>query len=159
MKIADPATAELAAINAILEPFLWVHSYGQPYYGLPGGVATGPYRFEGTVKPDLAKMTRGTPGRALRACLTGRAENMLDALAAAGWQLMDDLRMEVKGRTAPFTQTLAERLVRSLAAACGCGGGRLARPRRDLAHGGAGRFDQDRRFGQVAHRRSPSLPT
>jgi hypothetical protein len=111
VKTAYPAAAEIAAIDAILEPWLWVQAYGQPYYGLPGGMATGPYRFEGIVKPDLGKMTRGTSGRAGRSCLMECAEAMFDALAADGWQLMHGLSMELTGNVAPFTQTLGGELV------------------------------------------------
>jgi hypothetical protein len=112
-KTAADAAAELAAIDAILEPWMWVQSYGQPYYGLPGGMAIGPYRFEGIVKPDLARMTRGagTTGREARAILTERAEDAFAALEAAGWMLMHGLHMEMSGNVAPFTQTLGGELV------------------------------------------------
>lgn len=105
------AAAELAAIDAILEPWMWVQSYGQPYYGLPVGMTTGPYRFEGIVKPDLARMARGTSGREARAILAERAEDAFAALEAAGWMLMHGLRMEMSGNVAPFTQTLGGELV------------------------------------------------
>lgn len=109
---ADAATTELADINAILEPWMWVESYGQPYFGLAvSRIAVGPYYFEGVIKPDLEKMTRDTSGRACRACLMERAEGAIDALAAAGWLLVGALRMEVKGMTAPWTQTLGGELV------------------------------------------------
>ncbi len=109
---ANPASAEIAAIHAILEPWMWVEAYGQPYHGLvTSRIASGPYSFEGIIKPDLEKMTRGTSGRACRACLTGRAEDVIDALAVAGWLLVGGLRVEVKSRTAPFTQTLDGELV------------------------------------------------
>ncbi len=111
MRTADPAAEETAAINAILEPFLWVQAYGQPYYGLPGGMATGPYRFEGIVKPDWGKMLRGSPGRAARMHLTERAEDAIEALAAAGWLLTGRLDMEIRNMVAPFTQTLGGDLV------------------------------------------------
>jgi len=107
----ETAAAELAAIDAILEPWIWVQSYGQPYYGLPGGMATGPYRFEGIVKPDWGRMVRGTSGREGRASLMERAEDAFAALAAAGWLLTGSLDMEVSGRIAPFTQTLGGELV------------------------------------------------
>ena len=71
----------------------------------------GPYTFEGIIKPDLEKAVRSTPARACRACLIERAEDALDALAAAGWQLTGGLRMEVTGRTGPFTQTYGGELV------------------------------------------------
>jgi len=112
VKTADLAAAELAEINAILEPWLWVQQYGQPYHGLvTGRFATGPYHFECTVKPDYGKMIRGTRGREGRACLIDRAEEAFEALEAAGWLLTGSLDMEVTGRVAPFTQTLGGELV------------------------------------------------
>lgn len=92
---------------------MWVHTYAQPYHGLvTGRIATGPYRFDGTVKPDLGKMTRGhATGRSARASLVERAEDAFDALAAGGWQLMRGLSMELSGNVAPFTQTLGGELV------------------------------------------------
>jgi len=110
VKTADPAAAELAEISALLEPWLWVSSCGQPYHALPVSMATGPYRFEGAVKPDLSKMTRGTPGRVARTGLIERAEEGIAALEAAGWLLMHDLHMEITSRIAPFTQTLGGEL-------------------------------------------------
>lgn len=111
-KTANATAAELAAIDAILEPWIWVQSTGQPYHGLlTGRIATGPYRFEGIVKPDLAKMTRGTSGRAGRAILMERAEEAFEALAAAGWLLMGSVDMELASRVAPFTQTFGGELV------------------------------------------------
>jgi hypothetical protein len=114
VKTADVTSAELEAINTILEPWLWVQSYGQPYHGLlTGRIATGPYRFEGIVKPDLARMTRGagTSGREARTILTERAEDAFAALEAAGWMLIHGLHMEMSGNVAPFTQTFGGKLV------------------------------------------------
>lgn len=112
MKTADPSAAELAEIRAILEPYLWVQSYGQPYFGkVTGRFAAGPYSFEGIVKPDYGKMLRGTPGRAGRAVLIEHAEAAIEALEAAGWLLTGSLRMELKNNVAPFTQTMGGDLV------------------------------------------------
>ena len=109
---AGASAGELAEIGAILEPWLWVQSYSQPCPGLlTGRFAVGPYTFEGIVKPDYGKMTRGASGAAGRACLIGRAEAAIGALEAAGWLLVHDLRMEITSRTAPFTQTLTGELV------------------------------------------------
>jgi hypothetical protein len=40
-----------------------------------------------------------------------RAEDMFEALAAAGWQLMHGLHMDLSGNVAPFTRTLGGELV------------------------------------------------
>jgi len=112
VKTTDASASELAEINAILEPYIWVQQYGRPYHGmLTGRFATGPYTFEGIVKPDYGKMLRGTPGRAGRACLIEHAEAAIEALEAAGWLLTGSLHMEITSRIAPFTQTLGGELV------------------------------------------------
>jgi hypothetical protein len=112
VKTADASAAELAEINAILEPYLWIQQYGQPYHGLlTGRLATGPYTFTGIVKPDYGKMTKGTPGRDGRAYLIGRAEAAIEAVEAAGWLLTGTLDWDLTSRTAPFTQTLTGDLV------------------------------------------------
>lgn len=113
-KTADASAAELAAIEAILEPWCYVMSYGQPYMGLlTGRFAAGPYRFEVIIKPDLGKViTRGAAaGREYRTELMCRAEDALSALEAAGWQLTGYPHMEFIGEVMPFSQTLTGELV------------------------------------------------
>ena len=108
---ADPDTDEIAGISAILEPY--VHVEMVRFRHLPGGPAFGPYGFETFVRADLAGITRDLTPRAARARMLEFAENAIDALAAAGWLLTGDLRMEVKGKTEPFTQTFGGDLVQA----------------------------------------------
>ena len=113
MKTAD-ATTEIAAIMAILEPWLHVDTYGQPYFGLvTARIAAGPYSFDGIVKAETAKVTvPDITGRQVRAHLMERAEAALDALSEAGWELTAYPRMEIDGEVRRFAQfldgTLAE---------------------------------------------------
>lgn len=111
---ASATDEEIGSILVILEPWCYVGSYGQPYLGLlTGRFAYGPYRFEVIIKPDLGKVAApgNGPAREYRAELMRRAEDALDALAAAGWQLTDYPAMEFRGEVFPFTQTLAGELV------------------------------------------------
>ena len=105
---------EITSILGILDTWCYVGSYGQPYLGvLTGRFAAGPYRFEVIIKPDLSKVAAPGNGaaREYRAELMRRAENTLDALAEAGWQLTDYPAMEFSGEVFPFGQTLAGELV------------------------------------------------
>ena len=114
VKTADASAAEIAAVSAVLEPWCYVVAYGQPYMGLlTGRFAAGPYSFEVIIKPDLSRViTPGTAaGREYRAEMMRRAEDALEALDAAGWQLTAYPRMEISGDIRPFTQTLAGGLV------------------------------------------------
>lgn len=108
------ADAEIGSILAILDPWCYVDSYGQPYAGLlTGRFAAGPYRFEVIIKPDLSKVAAPGNGaaREYRAELMRRAEDTLDGLAEAGWQLTEYPAMEFRGKVFPFGQTLAGELV------------------------------------------------
>ena len=113
MRTAD-ATTEIAAILAILEPRVYVDTYGQPYAGrLTGRIAAGPYGFDVTVLPETAAVIgEHITGRQVRAHLLERAEEALDALSAAGWELTAYPRMETDGEVRRFAQyldgTLAE---------------------------------------------------
>src|SRR5579859_4002936 len=80
---------------------------------LPRGPVFGPYGFEGFVRADLAGITSDLTPRAARARMLEFAENAIEALADAGWFLVGDLRMEVKGKTEPFTQTFGGELVQA----------------------------------------------
>ena len=105
---------ELAAIMAILEPWCHVNTYGQPYLGLvTGRIPVGPYDFDVVILPETAKvMAPDVTGREVRAHLTERAEGVLEALAAEGWELTAYPRMEISGEVRRFAQfldgTLAE---------------------------------------------------
>ena len=112
-KTVDASAAELAAINAILEPWCYVVSHGQPYMGpITGRYAVGPYTFEVIIKPDLGRViTPGiAAGREYRAEMVRRAEEALSALDAAGWQLTGYPRMEISGDIRTFIQTLGGEL-------------------------------------------------
>lgn len=108
MKTADPTMAEIDAISEILKPYLHVEMFR--FSHLPNGPVFRPYGFEGFVRADLAGITPDMTPRAARARMLEFTENALEALAAAGWFLVGDLRMEVKGTTEPFTQTIGGEL-------------------------------------------------
>ncbi len=104
MKVAD-AGEEIASLQALAEPWLDLGSCRQPYYGLlTGRFPGGPYGFDAIVKPEAAVIA-ATP-REVRAHLLGRAEDALDALAAAGWQPTQYPAMEFTGSITFCTATL-----------------------------------------------------
>lgn len=109
MKTADPSADEITAITEILKPYLHVEMVR--FSQLARGPVPGPYGFEGFVRADLAGITSDLTPRAARARMLEFAENALEALTAAGWFLVGDLRMEATGKTEPFTQTYGGELV------------------------------------------------
>lgn len=104
------AAGDIAAILAIIEPYLYVEMYGQRYVSALGP-PMGPYEFDTYVKAwdGLGKL--GTPGRVVRAALLDRAETALEALEAAGWHLTEYPCMEFTGLVKRFTQTLTGEVV------------------------------------------------
>lgn len=102
------AADESQAIVTIVEPWLHVTGFGQPYPVLLV-MARGPYSIEAYAKPDLTTAVAGPgndPARAYRRVLLDRAEDALAALADAGWQLTGYPRMEFTGDVEPFSQFL-----------------------------------------------------
>ena len=104
------ADGDIAAILAILEPYLCVDMYGQRYAPV-SGPPMGPYEFDTYVKAwdGLGKL--GTSGRVVRAALLDRAETALEALETAGWHLTEYPRMEFTGIVKRFMQTLTGEVV------------------------------------------------
>lgn len=112
MKTAvDQSADEITAISEILKPYLHVEMVRFSQLALARGPVPGPYGFEGFVRADLAGITSDLTPRAARARMLEFAENALEALTVAGWFLVGGLRMEVKGTTEPWTQTLDGKLV------------------------------------------------
>ena len=98
---------ETGAIIAVLEQWCHVHTYGQPFYGMRAKTRSyGPYSFDVIVMPDLDKMGPDVAAREVRGVFLNRAEDALDALAAAGWQLTEYPCMEFRGEVRRFGQFL-----------------------------------------------------
>ncbi len=92
---------DIATVHLVVEPWLRITTYTHAYGGGLG--AEGPYSFEAEVKvaPDAplgAEWGTAEAARAIRAHLLSRAEEALDALAAAGWHLTASPGMELSGR-------------------------------------------------------------
>lgn len=106
METDDP----VAAVGAIVKPWLW----GDWRYPLPPLARVAPhppFSFDGWVRHDLGPATADTPAREVRAWQLKGAEDALDALAAAGWQLTDYPVMEFSGSLDFACVTLADGLV------------------------------------------------
>ena len=91
------AVRDIAAVHEITDPLLRITTYTHAR-GLGLG-HEGPYSFEAEVKADPeeplgAEFGSASAARAVRSHLLGRAEDALDALAAAGWHLTGAPRME-----------------------------------------------------------------
>jgi hypothetical protein len=98
----DVTGPEIAAIHAILEPaFGRVESLGQPYHGLLTGRIPGPLTLEMLVLP-LLDASMALTAREVRGVFLRHAEDALDALGAAGWQLIRYPRMEFRGEVDHF---------------------------------------------------------
>ncbi len=98
---------EMGAIMAILEQGCHVRTYGQPFYGMRAKTRSyGPYSFDVIVMPDLEKMGPDATARQVRSVFLNRAEDTLDDLAAAGWQLTEYPCMEFRGEVRRFGQFL-----------------------------------------------------
>lgn len=101
---------EVAAVSALVEPWLYVGTVRQPFAGLvTSRIAAGPYDFEAVALP--APQVPGESPAAVRAALLARAEAALGALDEAGWQLTSYPRMSFDGRVRPRVQTLGGKLV------------------------------------------------
>ena len=101
------ADDEVGAIVAILEQWCHVGSYSQPFYGLRAKTRSyGPYTFDVIVKPGPEQMRLDATAREVRADYMKRAEDTLDALATAGWQLTEYPCMEFRGEVRRFAQFL-----------------------------------------------------
>lgn len=101
-------SAEIAAITAIIGPWLFADegSVRRPMAFRDAPI--GPYGFEAIVRAIEPCDMPSTPA-GVRAELLRRAEATLDALAEAGWQLstVPDLSMTFMTEIRPLTQTLA----------------------------------------------------
>lgn len=89
---ADPAGPP----DAIICPWL----YGDWRYPLPPlgrSRPFPPFRFDGYVRAGLGPGSLGTPAREVRAWMLKAADDALDALAAAGWELAGYPDMEFTG--------------------------------------------------------------
>lgn len=96
---AIDADAEFAQIFAIIDPFMWTDPARATGW-------FGQYDLSGTIKAD--GLSVAGPARVLRSELLARAEDMLDALASAGWQpLGGPITMEFRAEVRNFRQTLA----------------------------------------------------
>lgn len=99
---------EIFEIHGLLEPaYGHVNVYGHPYAGRLTGTVPGPYPFEIQILPALDQLAEAVTPRQVRELLQRHAEDALDALAAAGWQLTSYPRMEFTGVVQPFDQTPA----------------------------------------------------
>lgn len=98
------AARDIAAVHEIADPWLRITTYKQARES--GGLyPEGPYSFEAEVKVDPeaplgAELGSAQAAHNVRVHLLSRAEEALDALAAAGWHLTAAPRMELAGRLA-----------------------------------------------------------
>ena len=92
---------DIAAVHEIAEPWLRITTYR---HARGEGLGTeGPYTFEAEVRVDPeaplgAEFASAAAVRNVRAHLLARAEDAMDALAAADWHLTAAPRMEFTGR-------------------------------------------------------------
>ena len=86
---------EIGALMALTEPYLWLE-------GVSDLGSFGQYELRGIVKPADTTTARST-----RSGLLDRAEQLIEALADAGWQPVASFRMEFTTGVRTFTQTLA----------------------------------------------------
>jgi hypothetical protein len=105
---ADP----VKAVDAIVAPWLY-GDWRSPVPPLGRLHAHPPFWFDGYVQGTLGPATIGTPAREVRAWMLKAAEDALDALAAAGWQLiMDGPAMEFSCELEPAVVFLGGELFR-----------------------------------------------
>lgn len=105
------AQGEIAELQALLEPLMWMEAYGSAFMGRGAfAAAFPPYTYDGYIKADdLGATTAAETRRALLA----RAEGILEALADAGWQPTEYPDMEFTGEIVePFAQTIGGEIVR-----------------------------------------------
>lgn len=98
MSTAIDAAAEIGALQALAEPFIWMDQ----------AVSTGhfgQYILRGMVKPSPS-MDAQTPAISARSRLLDRAEVLIEILADAGWMAVDSFRMEFTTSVRNFLQTL-----------------------------------------------------
>lgn len=98
MSTAIDAGTEIGELLALSEPFAWTDQVASTG-------SFGHYVLHGMIKPSPS-MAADTPAISARSRLLDRAEQLLDALAGAGWQPMDSFRMEFTTSVRNFLQTL-----------------------------------------------------
>lgn len=94
MSTAVDASAEAAQIQVIAEPFMWVQWADTGWFGQ--------YVLEGVPKPSR----EWSDSSLLREDLLHRVDDLIAALAAAGWQLMDRFDLSFRTEIDNFRQTL-----------------------------------------------------
>lgn len=98
---------DIAAVHEITDPWLRITTYKQAHDN--GGLYPEGYSFEAEVKVDPvapldAEFASAHAARNVRAHLLSRAEDAMDALAAAGWHLTAAPRMELAGRLTRYAE-------------------------------------------------------
>jgi hypothetical protein len=93
---------DIAAVHAIADEWLRITAFKQAR-DVGGLYPEGPYIFEAEVKADPeaplgAELGSAQAAHNVRVHLLSRAEEALDALAAAGWNMTAAPRMELAGR-------------------------------------------------------------
>ena len=98
MSTAIDAIADVGQLRELADPHLWLETVTD--HG-----RFGQYSLSGILKPTDS-IDADTPAWQVRARLLDRADRFVEALAAAGWQLMDSFTVEFRTEIANFMQTL-----------------------------------------------------